>query len=152
MNKHGFTLLETLIYIALFGVLMTGALVTVYELLLSFEHNGVAIAVQEEGTFIHRKLNWALSGSTGVTVPNTHTISINRPDLGTESPLVFSFSDEKVYLTRGSGVETILSGLEFNITDVAITTVPPSGTISTKVRVLYNINSIPFMYETYLHF
>lgn len=152
MNKYGFTLLETLIYIALFGVLMTGALVTVYELLRSAEENRFAIAIQEEGIFIQRKLNWALSGATVVTMPNAHSISISRADLGGQSPLVFSFKDETVYLKRGIAEEVKMIGDTFNVTDAAFMVSLPSGNISTKIRALYKINGVPFVYETYLLF
>lgn len=152
MNIYGFTLLETLIYIALFGVLMTGTLVTVYELLLSSEHNKIALAIQEEGTFLQRKINWALSGATAVNVPNSETLIITRPDLNSESPLVLRFDEGRVYLEREGGDESILTGEAFVITDVFITTMPAVGLIPTQIHVGYKINGVAFVYLTYLHF
>jgi prepilin-type N-terminal cleavage/methylation domain-containing protein len=152
MNTQGFTLLETLIYIALFSVLMTGTLVTVYELLLSSEHNKLALAIQEEGTFLQRKINWALSGATTVTVSNAETLIITRPDLNSESPLVLRFGGGRVYLKRGGEDEAVLIGEAFVLSDVSITTIPAVGLIPTQVRVGYKINGVSFMYEVYLRF
>ena len=152
MNIRGFTLLETLIYIALFGVLMTGTLVTVYELLLSFEHNSRAIAIQEEGIFLQRKINWALVGATTVSIPNASTLIITRPDLFTQSPLTVRVNGGKAYLKREDSNETVLTGEGFLVTDVHITTISAQSNTPTHVRITYTINDVPFVYETYLHF
>ncbi len=152
MKIQGFTLLETLIYIALFGVLMSGALVTVYELLLSSEHNQSLIAIQEEGTFINRKLSWALSGATSVSIIGTSTLQIVQPNLGSPSPLQFSFYNQKVYLKRGSTLGASLVGDEFLITDATIETILSSNGLPSLIHVTYDINTIPFVFETYLHF
>ncbi len=150
MKIKGFTLLETLIYIALFGVLMSGALVTVYELLISSERTSSSVATITEGEFINRKLSWALSGAYAVSVPNAYTLIITRSDLGFESPLQFSMHDGGMYLKRGTQEETRLTGDAFSIADVSIETVPSQDNLPMLVRITYTVNLMPFIYETYL--
>jgi prepilin-type N-terminal cleavage/methylation domain-containing protein len=79
---RGFTLIETIVYIALMGMLMTGALLCAYDLIQSSQKTGGKTAVQEEGTFVVRKLEWALADmSTAPTTGGsgcTQTISIAK--------------------------------------------------------------------------
>ncbi len=57
----GFTLIETIVYMALLGLIMTGALLTSYELIMSTSRSAGKTTVQEEGTFVERKISWALA-------------------------------------------------------------------------------------------
>ena len=60
---RGFTLIETIVYTALLGLMMTGALLVAYDLLESSGKTGRTGVVAEEWTFVLRKISWALNGS-----------------------------------------------------------------------------------------
>ena len=152
MKTKAFTLFETLIYMALFGVLMSSALIAVYDLQRSAEYNRTGIAIQEEGTFINRKLNWMLMGATAVVISNPYTIAITRNDLGSQSPLHFSIHDNRAYLRRSGNIEVPLTGDEFLVTNMSIQVVPPEAQLPTRIRITYAVNQVPFVYETYLYF
>src|ERR1041384_4705327 len=75
-KKHkGFTLIEVIIYIALFSLLMGTAFVTAYQLIDGTQKLNVKTTTQEEGNFVMRKLDWALSGISGITTPTVGNIS-----------------------------------------------------------------------------
>lgn len=57
----GVTLIETVIYIALLGLIMTGALTAAYNLVGAASQNSGSTAVAEEGSFVARKISWALA-------------------------------------------------------------------------------------------
>lgn len=65
----GFTLVETLVYIALFGILVGGFVVSAYGLFESNNRNLAKAMLQQEKDFVVGKINWALSGAQSVTVP-----------------------------------------------------------------------------------
>ena len=67
--KKGFTLIEALIYLALFGILMGGAIVAAYNIYESGSRISARIIVLEEGNFLLAKINWALSGISAVNFP-----------------------------------------------------------------------------------
>jgi len=70
MNKRGVTLLETLIYIALFALLIGGGVSSAYSLIESSDRIGVHAMVEEEGNFLLAKIQWALEEGMSVEVNN----------------------------------------------------------------------------------
>jgi prepilin-type N-terminal cleavage/methylation domain-containing protein len=150
MKNKGFTLLETIIYLALFSVLMSGALVAVYTLLQSGTQNLNATSIQAEGTFINRKLSWALSGATAVTAPNTYTIIITRPDLGTESPLTITEHNEIFFIARGTGGANAFTNSFLTVANTNINLIQAYGGKPTFIEMRYTVNDVPFVFETYL--
>jgi len=60
-KNQGFTLIETLIYIALFALMLGSAFITAYELIDSSRNLNDKNTTQEEGNFVMRKLDWALA-------------------------------------------------------------------------------------------
>ncbi|MBP6883688.1 MAG: prepilin-type N-terminal cleavage/methylation domain-containing protein [Candidatus Pacebacteria bacterium] len=78
--KKGFTLIETLIYIALFSLLLGGAFVITYQLIESSGKLSIKNTIQNEGNFVMRKLSWALTGVdyTITTTPTSGNSPTNR--------------------------------------------------------------------------
>ena len=68
-SRAGFTLIETLVYIALFGLIMGGVLMTVFQLLESSVALSGKTYVEGEANFVLRKISWALSSASS-TVPS----------------------------------------------------------------------------------
>jgi Tfp pilus assembly protein PilE len=153
MKIQGFTLLETIIYVALFSMLMTGVLVTVYELIESGTHNRMAVAIQEEGTFVNRKLSWALSGATVVTTPDAQTLVITHPSgIGYPHEIKITESAEQMQLSREGAAPQPLTTSEFKIENTNFSVEPPSTGLPTKISVRYEIEGMPFVFNTYLRY
>jgi type II secretory pathway pseudopilin PulG len=152
MTPRGFTLLETIIYIGLFGILMSGVLVAVYQLIDGGVHNAHSVAIQEEGLFINRKMSWALSGASAVNAPDAKTLEITRPDLGAQSPIRISEDSGMMRLARGSAAPLPLTTSELVVSSTTITIIPSTGGIPASVRVSYQVEGVPFVFKSYLHF
>jgi prepilin-type N-terminal cleavage/methylation domain-containing protein len=85
MNKkmtQGFTLIEVIVYLALFSILMAGSLSAAFALCESSGHERTRAFLLEEGNFIIAKTEWELSGAELVTSPSAGnsgaTLSIER--------------------------------------------------------------------------
>lgn len=144
MKNDGFTLLEVIIYCALFSVLMTSSIVTLYALISSSEKTTRDTTVIAEVTFINQKLDWLLYSATAVSASNVATLQISRPDLGSDSPITFSEFNSGLYLARQGDVPTRLTGPQFLISS---TTVNVEGN---RVQIDYRINHVPQRFVTYL--
>ncbi len=124
----GFTLIETLVYIVLFTFIIGGLLVTTYNIIESTGKNQLKVAVQEEGGFVIKKIEWALSGATSITVSPT-TLSVTKASLaGTgQNPLLFALNGQNLELKRGSGLSVVLNSGSVGVTALIFTHIPPSG-------------------------
>jgi prepilin-type N-terminal cleavage/methylation domain-containing protein len=69
-NNHGFTLLESLIYIALFGILMSGALAGIAALTESANRNDTQALLEDEGTFLLGKIDYEVASTNSLSVQN----------------------------------------------------------------------------------
>lgn len=75
MKQHGTTILEVLIYLALFGTLMGGVIVASFHVYESNHRTSAIIEMLEESGFIIQKITWFLSVSEIIYTPTSATSS-----------------------------------------------------------------------------
>lgn len=152
MKKHvtqrGFTLLEVLIYIALFGLLMSGAVVSAFQLLESGQRQDISFAAQQEGTFVNRKLAWALAPATAVSVSGGNKLTISRPDLGTT--LIVDASSTPITFARGTNPAVPLTSSGLTVENTHFVVLPPANGLPTAVELAYTLGGKEFTYSMYL--
>jgi len=69
----GFTLIELVVYMALFSIMMGGLIVVVFQLMQSSENLSSKDTAQEEINFVMNKISWALTDASSVTTSTTTT-------------------------------------------------------------------------------
>jgi len=121
--------------------------VATYQLLEGGGRNQAAVSIQEEGTFIYRKINWALSGATDASINGTSTLIVQEP-LGQVSPLVFDVDGTDIRLAEGANSPNILNSAVFPVTNVVFTVSNTDN--ATSVTANFEIESVPFVFQTYL--
>src|SRR6185503_14666830 len=92
MSKRGFTLIETIVYLALFSILMTGIISSVYLLFENGDRNQTKAMLQEEKEYLLGKINWSLSGVQTVTPSSSfsaNTLNVVKYD---GSPVTLALS------------------------------------------------------------
>ena len=80
-RRDGFTLIETLVYLALLAIFIGGAVVATYSIIEAAGHNQTRAMMQEEGDFLIAKINWALSGAQTVTSPPFDAVTPSQSGL-----------------------------------------------------------------------
>jgi type II secretory pathway pseudopilin PulG len=75
-GEAGFTLIETVIYIALFGIFIGSAVVAGYDLLQSNDANQTQAHMETEGQFLLGKIKWDLAQNIDPTAV-VHDTSLN---------------------------------------------------------------------------
>ncbi len=128
--KKGFTLIEVVIYLALFGLLMGGAVVSAFSLFESSSRNETSIMLQEEGSFIIAKISATLSGVQTVILPEENlsgsTLSVVKWDVGAGNPIVISLSGSDIILSHQAN-----PGVPLNNSNVSITNLNFTHTLNT---------------------
>ncbi|MFZ2523104.1 MAG: prepilin-type N-terminal cleavage/methylation domain-containing protein [Minisyncoccia bacterium] len=82
--QKGFALIETIIYIALFSILMTSGFVATYQIISSADLLNQKNRTEEEGNFVLRKMSWSFAGLDAGIIPTvsgsgcSQSISISK--------------------------------------------------------------------------
>jgi type II secretory pathway pseudopilin PulG len=140
----GFTLIETIIYIALFSILIGGVGVSVYSIIESSGRNNMKALIQTEGDFLVAKINWSLSGARLVNEPAvgvvSQTLSVTKWDssIGT---VVITISGEDITIKRGSGPAIVLNNEDVNISDLSFVHEYEGGTNPENIKATFKLSA-----------
>ncbi len=148
-NQSGFSLIETVIYLALFGIVIGGVVVSVYAMFESSSRNQTKAMVQEEGTFLLGKLDWALTGASAVSAPTSVQLSINRNGIpSTDNPLTFDASGGRITLARGTSAAQVLNNTNITIASSGInpifthTLASGDGIVPESIKILFTLTAL----------
>jgi hypothetical protein len=121
IQRGGFTLLELVIYMALSFLVLGGLLLTTYVVIDGSANIQNKAIVNDEGMFLTRKLDWALSGASAVSAPDPTILNITKPSLPAgENPLVFTFTNGNVLFSRGSAGPKPLNGANVSVSSTMV--------------------------------
>jgi type II secretory pathway pseudopilin PulG len=156
---RGFTLIESIIYIGLFGIMCTGIFVSMYPLFTNAERLSKNILTESETVFILNKINYALS--QGITSLES---SITEPEEGMTSDTltiendageIFSFavdtsnsfcSPPRVcnFITYAEGLKLALPlhNERIFIEHFSVTHIAPTAETSRRINVSFVANGI----------
>ena len=96
-HKEGFTLIETIIYIAILGFVLGGGLLAVYNILEGSGRTRDAMYREQEAYFIGRKIDAILSEAISVSV-STSTLGIDTA----QGIVTIKLDSGKIILKRGN--------------------------------------------------
>lgn len=125
IGDRGFTLIEVIIYVGLFGLLIGGFFVTAQQVLMYSAKAKASTAVQDEMNFVMGKINWALSSMETLTSTGT-SLSLTQYD-GTD--IVISTCSTGVACIDENGVGDVpLTTNNVVVDNLSFTTIAASGT------------------------
>lgn len=114
----GFTLIETIIYTALVGMVLGASVLTMQSLLDARNRNRSALILEEGMRFALGRINYRVSHASGVTFPasgtdTTLTLSMSTPSM---NPTTFSLTSGTVMISEGGSAPIPLTGSHLEIT------------------------------------
>lgn len=144
MNRRGFTLLETLLYIALFSIVMSGAFIATLHMAQGSERQKKTLAVQEEGAFVMRKLNAELTNATSVLAPDVHTLHIEPGNV------TVVYHGGALTLQRGDGEPQPLTNSRNAVERAEFSTSAGISGMPSSVHVRFVLAGKPFSFDSYI--
>lgn len=99
-HDEGFTLIETIIYLALFAIVIGGGLSAAYQIMESSAAGANYVVLEQEANFIFRKLHFALASSENFSISNNRLVVINSTLPTNQSCLVFDLENNNLRLRR----------------------------------------------------
>lgn len=139
--RRGFTLIETIIYVGLFALLIGGGLLVTYQILQGSAQVNDKATVQGEQSFVLRKIDWALSGASSVSVPSQTTLTVTRYDSNTVD---FRLSAGVIEMRESAVGATYIPITTSNVTvnGLTFTYIAPIGTGPAGVTASTTINGL----------
>ena len=127
--QKGFTLIETVIYIAFFSVIIGGLLGITFQIIAATDQINRKIIVQQEANFILKKIEWALSGATSITEPaivnpattiTGNALTVTKYNF-TSNPIRFSVSGTDLQIATGAGLPLPLNSSNIQLSNFTVT-------------------------------
>lgn len=126
--KNGFTLIEIVVYLALFSILFGGAIVASYNLIEGNARSQTEVLMQNEGDFLIAKISWAIANLNGENI--TDIIKLNGNNItiykngSTQVLNNTNVSVSNLHFTQSDISSTNWKDIEFSFT---ITSLTPNG-------------------------
>jgi len=139
--QSGTTLIEVMIYLALFTIIIGGSLVSVHQIVESTNKLQSKVVLQEEANFILRKINWAINGATLMSaVATPPSLSITNPlQPPTDSPIVFDLNNGYIRLKKGSDLESNLNSQNVSVSNLVFTYTAPDGDKPASIKASFTL-------------
>ena len=118
-TQRGFTLVELIVYLALFAILFGGAIAGTYSLIESGGRNQSRIMMQQEGEFLLAKINWIVSSAETAQVPTGDRLLVSSSLDNFE----LKQSGNNLVLIKDSNPELILNNSSVRINNLSFSTV-----------------------------
>jgi type II secretory pathway pseudopilin PulG len=134
-HSRAFTLIEAVIYLALFGILIGGAVVAAYNMFESVGRGQTRAMMQEESEYLSGKIRWALSGAQAVTQPTASPLgtigtllTVVKWDTSVGNPITLFLSGTDLRLSTSSNpYDVILNNSNVRISNVQFLHMQASG-------------------------
>ena len=141
-KKNGSTLIETLIYLALFSIIIGGVLVSAYQIIEASTQSQENALIQEEGHFLVAKINWALTGATNISPTSATVVDITKFGFS-DNPITFDgSSDTDLQIsTSAPSSAAILNSNSVKIEGVSFTYTAPVGERPAQLDATFTVTS-----------
>lgn len=130
-NSAGFTIIELLVYLALFAIIMGGAISAAFSVVEANARNSTLALLQGEGDFLLGKIGWVVSGAQAITAPAVgtpgNTLSVAKWDTTIGNPLVVTVQGTDLTLSRQGNPAKILNNSNVLVSNVQFSHINASG-------------------------
>jgi len=146
LNK-GLTLIEVIVYIALFMLLIGGGMISAFYIIDSSERNKSDLSVTTEAQFLLRKIDWALTGVDSVSVSGD-ILTVYKSDA---TKILIDSSDNRVRFSRDDGNSwEFLTAERISIENLTFTHTRDTCPALDSVAVSFTADDKPFEMLKYL--
>lgn len=151
-TNEGFTLIEVLIYSAIFSLMMVGMLGSVYLIIQGTNQSNARLLADGEANFILRKIHWAFTGASSIITPVAGSIgpnlSINKT--GVALPIRFRLNSNNIEIDPGTGFYSPLDTGNVIAASLSFQHIPASGGKPAAVKTVFYLNGITYEITKYI--
>lgn len=151
-NNAGFTLVEVLIYSALFSLMMVGMLGAVYMVIQGANQSKARLLIDDEANFVLRKINWTLSGISAINLPGPSSTGANLSvdKTGFVLPVRLRLNLENIEIDSGTGTYTPLDTGHVLAASLSFQHIPAEDNKPAAIRATFYLNDAFFETTKYI--
>ena len=143
-TPRGLTLIETILYIALLSLFMLSALGVASALMQASASASQQAVVQEEGTFVVRKLNWLFSTLATSTIAAGYSTSLFGAEVD-GTPVQIRLIDSALVIQEGSESAFVpLTTANVAVSQISFLYLPLASTSPAELEASTTINGSVF--------
>ncbi len=147
--NSGTTLIETLIYIGLFGIIMFTSVSSLYYLIKDSEQNKQISQTENESLFINKKIDFILNEKLNITIEEEgKTLVLEKNGLVTTITNI----DNNLLISRNSNPAQKLNNAEFKITDVLFEKILQNNNQNGFIKIKYKVENREFTHNSYIKY
>ena len=146
VTNRGFTLIETIIYVALFALLFSGMLASIWPFLQGAESISTKVVVESEATFAIQKINALLASSTAfITTPSAGTSgNILTLTAYTGDTYTVSTSSTTFMVQKNAGTAVPFTAERLSVSNFSVRHVAPSGGFPRFIEYSFTASSVVY--------
>jgi len=152
-TRDGFTLIETIIYAALFSTIIGLVIGAVYQIVDGSGALEKSITTDTEAHFLTRKIEWALSSVSVINLPASGatgaTLSVDKVSYA-ENPIIFDLDANNLRIKKGAGNPIILNSSNVVISDLQFQHLAPGTYRPAAVQFSFKANGENYSTTIYL--
>lgn len=126
--RRGFTLIETVIYIALFAITMMFVIVVFYQMMDSQDRNRGRLEVETEANFLMQKIRWAVNDAQSISVPAAGATSTQLSVVKNgyaSNPIAFRLASSSLQISKGGGDYSVLPSQKTRVDSIVFEHLAP---------------------------
>lgn len=143
-NKKGFTLIETLIAIAIMALLAVCVASLVFSMLRYQERNRSIAEVEYAKSSILYDISQSIRNSNSVSIPaigaTSSSLTLLLPAVSSLSPTIYSIASSTVFVSYAGGSAKPISNTDVEVTSLLFQNITTSGTKG-SVRITLGLRS-----------
>lgn len=152
-NNRGFTLIETIIYTALFSVIISLVIGAVYQIIEGSDDLQKNIIRDAEAHFLMRKIEWALTGISAINLPAAGStgalLSVNKVNYS-QNPVVFDLDSGNLRIKKGVNDPVVLNSTNVTVSDLQFQHLAAGLYRPAAIKTTFKVNSEPYSTTIYL--
>ena len=142
--RLGFTLFETIIYIALLSVVTSFVMVVFYQLIGSGDQHRNRIEADSEANFMMQRIVWAVTGASAINSPAINatgtSLSVTKFNYA-QNPIVFDLNSRNLRIAKASGTPAFLGSSRIAVESVIFEHLPSVQSTPEGVKIILKVVS-----------
>jgi Tfp pilus assembly protein PilW len=143
-SKKGFSLVETIIYVAIFSIFIAGTASFMSGISASRLNNQMVLEINDQGSKAMKMITQSIRDASQVNSPTIGNTALNlslATPFSTTSPTVFSESGGVLYITEGSGSAVALTNNKVIVSDLLFSNMSRPSTTNI-IKISFKLTSV----------